>query len=550
MRGDDERLLSIGELAERTGMPVKLIRHWSDIGVVPPADRTAARYRLYAPDAVARLELARALRDLGLGMAAIRDVVARERDLTEVAAVHADALEVRIRTLRSQQAVLRSITSGRTATERLTLMTRLARLSAAERNAVVREFVADAVGEADAPGYREGLLAALPELPPEPTQEQIDAWLELGELLEDPALAAGMRRMAEYAARYALREHDERDLREVERVTDLWVGQVSAAMEAGSAADSPAAEPVVAAVVAAWLPTQVRVPGGPEQDGAEARRVLLDQLENAADPRLERYWQLMCVINGLPVRPSIAAAGRWLTTALRTNPEPGAREARIAALLRQEGRAPASGGEDAAPGITGDRPETAAGTVGDAGPEGIVGDCARVLAEVGELVAAVPPGRLADPTPCEGWDVRALLDHLVWENLLWAGLAEGAPRSDFAADHLGRDHVAAFRAAAEATMAAFRRPGMLAERFGPAPGWRLVEQVLIEMTVHGWDLARAIGRPADLVPDVAEALMPSVREIYGGLPRTPGGSFAPERPVPDGATPADRLAAYLGRRLD
>jgi DNA-binding transcriptional MerR regulator len=100
---DDTPLLSIGELAERTGLSVKLIRHWSDIGVVPPTGRTPAGYRLYDGEAVARLHLARTLRDLGMDMAAIRDVVNRERGLSEVAALHADALEVRIRTLRLQQ---------------------------------------------------------------------------------------------------------------------------------------------------------------------------------------------------------------------------------------------------------------------------------------------------------------------------------------------------------------------------------------------------------------------------------------------------------------
>ena len=142
--------------------------------------------------------------------------------------------------------------------------------------------------------------------------------------------------------------------------------------------------------------------------------------------------------------------------------------------------------------------------------------------------------------------MRALIDHLVWENLLWTSLAEGAPRTDFAADHLGDDHVAAFRLAAAATLTAFRRPGMLRQRHGGAPGWRLVEQVVIEMLVHGWDLATATGRPTDLAPEVAEAVLPAVQAMHGDLPRTPGGSFGPEQPGPAGATAADRLAAYLG----
>jgi uncharacterized protein (TIGR03086 family) len=274
-----------------------------------------------------------------------------------------------------------------------------------------------------------------------------------------------------------------------------WLPLVTAAVDGGIPPDSPAADPIVADVVAAWLPgADVR----PAVDGAAARSRLLAQV-----PALT--W---------------GAAGEWLDTALRANPEPGARDAGVAALL------------DGAP-----TPD----------PEAVLDGCTRVLAEVGALVAAVPADRLADPTPCAGWDVRALLNHLVYENLMWTSLAEGAPRSNFDADHVGGDHVAAFRAAAEAALAAFRRPGMLARQFGPAPGWRLVEQVVIEMLVHGWDLATATGQPTDLAPDIAEATLPAVRAIYGDLPRTPGGSFAPERTAPAGATSADRLAAYLGR---
>ncbi|WP_405148497.1 TIGR03086 family metal-binding protein [Sphaerisporangium sp. NBC_01403] len=520
---DDTVLLSIGELAERTGMSVKLIRHWSDIGVVPPAGRTPAGYRLYDTEAVARLQLARTLRELGMGMAAIRDVVNRERGLAEVAAAHADALEVRIRTLRLQQAVLRSVTGRRPTTEELTLMTNLARLSAAERNAIIHDFVAETMGDLDHSTYRQGLLAVTPDLPEDPTPEQVDAWIELGGLIGDPALRAAMRRMAAYAAEHApggpetAGEHDAADL------TDLWVRRVAEAIAAGIAADSPAADPVVAGVVEAWLPSQAPTGFRPGGDGAAARRRLLEQLEIAADARAERYWQLMCVINGRPVRPSIAGPGQWLITALRTNPEPGARADGIAETLDADTSA--------------------------SGPAWLLDGCARTLAEVDALVAAVAPGQMGDPTPCEGWDVRALLNHLVYENLMWTSLAEGSPRSDFTADHLGGDHVAAFRAAAGAAMAAFGRPGMLEERFGPAPGWRLVEQVVIEMLVHGWDLATATGRPADLAPDVAEAILPAVRAIYGELPRTPGGSFAPERQAPPGATAADRLAAYLGRAV-
>ncbi len=514
---------AIGELAERAGLSVKLVRHWSDVGVIHPSARTQAGYRRYDAAALARLDLARTLRDLGFGLDAIRAVLDRERAMGEVAAVHADALEVQIRTLRLQQVLLRAAAARDATAEEVALLADLARMSADERHTLVHDFLAGSLDGVDVPAYRRAMLAASPRCRADPTVPQIAAWVELAALLRDPELGAGLRRIAEYAAAHAPAEYGTADVRAIEELTNRWVREVGAAIAAGPAADSPSAEPVVAGVVAAWLPLQAA--GSPAADGGAARALLLEQLEVAADARVERYWQLVCLLNGAPVRPSIAAEGAWLTTALRANPKPGARAAALEPLYGEGAEAWAAVG-------------------------GVLRACARVLDEVGRLVAAVGPERFGDPTPCSGWDVRALLDHLVWDNLLWTSLATGAPRTDVSEDHLGRDHAAAFATAAAGSLGAFSRPGLLEKRFGPAPGWRMVEQVVIEMLVHGWDLAAATGQPTDLAPDVAEAALPVVRAIYGQLPRTPGGSFARERQVPNGAGAADRLAAYLGRSLD
>ncbi|WP_326761694.1 TIGR03086 family metal-binding protein [Streptomyces phaeochromogenes] len=523
MHVGDSTFWSIGEVARRTGLSVKLIRHWSDAGVVHPAGRTPAGYRLYGTEALARLQLAQTLRGLGLGLATIRDVLERESTLSEVAATHVDALEEQIRTLRTQQAVLRSVIRRNTTAEGLTTMTELARMSAAERRAIIQGFVTDTLGELDVPTYRRGLLAATPDLPADPTDEQVDAWLELGELVRNPALRASVRRMAHYAAEHHPGEHDDSALRDAAQVTDDWLRRVETATAQGIAPDSPAADPVVTAIVATWIPTQAAPDEKGLVDNAQARALLLEQLEVASDTHVERYWQLLCIINGRPVRPSMAAAGRWLTTALRAHPEPGVRAARLAELY--------DAGQDVWE------------------PNGVLHACDEVLDAVGELVSAVEPGQFGQPTACADWDVQTLLNHLVWENLLWAGLADGTPRSDFTADHLGDDHVAAFRTASQAARSAFGRPGMLERRYGPAPGRRLVEQLVIEMLVHGWDLAQAIGHPYDTTQHVAETVLPVVREIYGDLPRTAAGSFAPPQPVPYDAGPLDRLATYLGRTV-
>lgn len=104
-----DTLYAIGELSRRTGLTVKTIRFYSDKGIVPPTDRSPAGYRLYGVDALARLDLVRTLRDLGLGLATVRKVLDREASMAEVAEVHADALDVQIQTLRLRRAILRSV---------------------------------------------------------------------------------------------------------------------------------------------------------------------------------------------------------------------------------------------------------------------------------------------------------------------------------------------------------------------------------------------------------------------------------------------------------
>ncbi len=77
----------------------------------------------------------------------------------------------------------------------------------------------------------------------------------------------------------------------------------------------------------------------------------------------------------------------------------------------------------------------------------------------------------------------------------------------------------------------------------------IVQQAIIELLAHGWDLAKATGQPTNLVPDVAEHTLSVVQVWYRDQPRTPGNAFAPEQPLPEVASAADRLAAYLGRTV-
>lgn len=75
--------MQIGELAKRSGVPVKTIRYYEDIGVLAAPPRTPSGYRSYDDGAVDHLAFVRAAQAVGLTLGEIRQVVAlRERGQT------------------------------------------------------------------------------------------------------------------------------------------------------------------------------------------------------------------------------------------------------------------------------------------------------------------------------------------------------------------------------------------------------------------------------------------------------------------------------------
>ncbi|MDR0359888.1 MAG: MerR family transcriptional regulator, partial [bacterium] len=96
----------IGRLAELSGLPIKTIRFYSDLGILEPA-RTEAGHRRYDAADLARLQLVHGLRELGVGLPEIRSLLEEGRELRQVLTVHANALEVRVRGLQRQLVVTR-----------------------------------------------------------------------------------------------------------------------------------------------------------------------------------------------------------------------------------------------------------------------------------------------------------------------------------------------------------------------------------------------------------------------------------------------------------
>ncbi|MGF1428333.1 MerR family transcriptional regulator [Kitasatospora sp. LaBMicrA B282] len=308
---DDDTLRTIGELAGLTGLPVKTIRFWSDTGVVPPTARTPAGYRLYGAEALARLDLVRTLRDLGVDLATVQRLLDREVTVAEVAEAHAEALDVQIRTLRLRRSVLRAVARRGATPEEMELMHKLAKLTDGERRRLINDFIDEAFGDLDAsPEFVAMMRAAMPELPEDPTGEQTEAWVELAELVQDPDFRAAVRRTAEYQARDQAAGTPV-DPAANQALVDLVRSRAGAALATGITPDAAQAVPVVAELAGAFAKTFART------DDPEFRRWLLDRMEHGSDPRYERYWQLLGTINGWPPKPALVPVFTWFTAALR-----------------------------------------------------------------------------------------------------------------------------------------------------------------------------------------------------------------------------------------
>ncbi|MBB4916274.1 helix-turn-helix domain-containing protein [Streptosporangium saharense] len=296
-------LFTIGQLARRTGLAVRTIRFWSDSGLVPPTGRSAGGYRLYDARALARLDLVRTLRELGFGLEAVEEILCRATTVAQVAETHVAALEAEIRTLRLRRAVLSTVARRGSTIEEASLMHRLARLSARERQQIIDDFVDRVLTGVDpqegpAVGIANGMRQVNAELPDDPSPEQVDAWMELADLVEDEDFQHRVRQMVVVGQSADTPAHQPDHQAVIEHA-----GRAEAE---GVAPDSAEGRAVLDLIVA------------PETT-AEERVRLAEQVETFSDLRVERYWQLMGVINGRPPFPPAVAAFLWLAAALRAS---------------------------------------------------------------------------------------------------------------------------------------------------------------------------------------------------------------------------------------
>ncbi|MET8116170.1 MerR family transcriptional regulator [Streptomyces prasinus] len=297
---DDERpdLLTIGRLAHRTGLPVRTLRFWSDEGAVPPVARSASGYRLYDAGSVARVELVRTLRQLGLGLDDVCRVLSGRTTVAEVADAHVAALDAQIRSLKVSRAVLSTVATRGSTAEEAALMNRLARLSAAERKQIIDEFKEEVFGGLDVePRLRDRILTYRIELPDDPAPEQVDVWIELAELVRDPGFRARLRTWTEL--------NTPAPGQGPPPGASVWwarqvVQTVAEVRERGVSPETPEAAEVLSPLF-----------------GVADRTAVLRSLEAGIEAGAERYRRLVARVRGQESAPDATEELEWLARALR-----------------------------------------------------------------------------------------------------------------------------------------------------------------------------------------------------------------------------------------
>lgn len=160
---------------------------------------------------------------------------------------------------------------------------------------------------------------------------------------------------------------------------------------------------------------------------------------------------------------------------------------------------------------------------------------------------------LRRPTPCPGWDLETLLDHVsdsIWvlHEAINAGDRAGAVPPGYPAP--GSDPVARLRDQAAGLLGACAVAGP-AERRVTIGDRELTASMVavtgaIEITVHGWDISVACGACRPVPPGLAAVLLPVAPLLI--TPGTRPGLFADPVRLPGPASPGDQLVAFLGRQ--
>src|SRR5436190_2003801 len=178
----------------------------------------------------------------------------------------------------------------------------------------------------------------------------------------------------------------------------------------------------------------------------------------------------------------------------------------------------------------------------------------KAVDQTGRIVANVKPDQMGAATPCDDWDVRALLNHTIAVAKAFGGAARGEQfdPTPFGQDNVGDDPSGAYSTAAAQIHEALGRPDVLEGDwhmpFGTVPVSQAIAFCTLELSQHGWDVAKATGQDAEFDDEVSRIALATAKAAPAEVVRNPG-VFGPEAACPDGSPLHDQVAAFIGRKV-
>lgn len=179
----------------------------------------------------------------------------------------------------------------------------------------------------------------------------------------------------------------------------------------------------------------------------------------------------------------------------------------------------------------------------------------NAAASMAVIVRAITPDQLANPTPCTEFDVRALVNHL----LFWGPSLEAAGRKEVVpppgaeeseVDLTAGDWRGDLLAQLDRTVQAWAPDAAwegTTRVVGPAesPARVIGDMIVCELALHAWDLASATGQTLTLDEELTAYLLEEV--AASAEQGRQMGLYGPEVPVPDSAPTLHRALGLSGR---
>ena len=298
---------TIGSLARQAGVSAGTLRHYHRLGLLRPTGTSAGGYRLYTDADRGRLDLIRALRALDLDLETIGRLLHGAVSVRQVAELHLRTLDLQARTLARRRAVLRVLLRGpHPTTDRLARLHVLSGFERLDREQFLSEQIDDRFRGTRETRWRDWIQqAAVIDLPDSPTEAQVEAWLELAEMVSDPGF------LAEHRARASTGTDDSKRLEAgspdnlIERVRPA-----AAAARAGIDPSSAAARPIVVRWVRAFARRQGR------RDIRAFAEEVLGSINTEQARREQRFWELLGVLKPDVAQSPMSVAWPWLVAAL------------------------------------------------------------------------------------------------------------------------------------------------------------------------------------------------------------------------------------------